>query len=82
MIGLAAGAEAAAGKLRVALNGRTLELAGEIADRRPLGGTARALRFSCPPGIARPGENTLELSTPPDTPAGEVVWAEIRVTPR
>ena len=82
VIGLSAGAEAAAGKLRVALNGRILEASGEVADRRPLGGTALALRFSCPPGTARPGENTLELSTPPDVPAGEVVWTEIRVTPR
>lgn len=82
VIGLAAGAEAAAGKLQVSLNGRLLEPEGEIADRRLLGGTARALRFTCPPGGARPGDNTLELSTPPDAPAGEVVWAEIRVTPR
>jgi hypothetical protein len=82
VIGLGASSETNPATPRVALNGRELRSAGELADRRLLGGVARALRFESPPGTALAGENSLVISAPPGSPVAEVVWAEIRVTPR
>lgn len=69
-------------RLRVKLNGRELVAAGEVSDRRRIGGAARACRFVCPPGSARAGENVLEFTTPDGADPLEIVWVEIRVEPR
>lgn len=77
--GLAAREGVATAVLELKLNGQPLGTPEDVPDRSRLGGTARALRFRCPPEAVRPGYNELELRQRAGAPAQQVVWVEIRM---
>jgi hypothetical protein len=64
------------------LNGRALDAAEDVAERRGFGGrTVRALRFPCPLDTLQDGYNELQIRQADGATAQQIVWVEIRIEP-
>lgn len=81
IVGLAQREGLEASRFEARLNDRDLTLLPDLADRRGLALTARALRWACPAEAARSGPNTVTLRQV-GGPAQQAVWVELRVEPR
>ncbi|MEN9812988.1 MAG: hypothetical protein RL479_1674 [Verrucomicrobiota bacterium] len=77
--GLADRPGVATAQLRATLNGRTLAAGADVEDQAPRGGVARAVRFHCPPGDLKAGEQEIRLHQADDGPPQEIVWVEFLV---
>jgi hypothetical protein len=81
IVGLAQREGLEAARFDARLNDRSLTLLPDLADRRGLALTARALRWAGQADAARSGQNAIDLRQVAG-PAQQVVWVELRVEPR
>ena len=81
VVGLAQREGLEAARLEASLNDRPLMAVPDLADRRGLALSARAVRWACPADATRSGQNTIALRQIAG-PAQQVVWVELRAEPR
>ncbi len=79
LVGLAAHDGLDKALLNVAVNGQACAPTADADTSAKYPGVARALQFDCPVATLKSGYNDFAVKQSADTPAQQVVWAELRI---